>query len=101
MMLSLAKLPPTIVGTVMAAADPFNSTKGLFDGWSGKFKLVATAAFALVLIVTGIAYAMGGNELKHGAKKKWLDVLIAACIVFGAVSGVAWLQGFLSQNGWN
>lgn len=101
MMLGLTRLPLTVVGPVVAAADPFSSTKGLFDGWSGKFKLIATAAFALVLIVTGIAYAMGGNELKHGAKKKWLDVLIAACIVFGAVSGIAWLQGFLAQNGWS
>ena len=84
-----------------AAGDPFGSAKGLFDGLTGKFKLVATAVFVLVLVVTGIAYSFGGQELKTGSKKKWIDVGVAACIVFGAAAAILWLQGFLAQQGWS
>lgn len=90
-----------LASAFLAAGDPFGSAKGLFDGLAGKFKLVATAVFVLVLVVTGISYSFGGQELKSGSKKKWIDVGVGACIVFGAAAAILWLQGFLAQQGWS
>ncbi|NYA58474.1 hypothetical protein HZI56_05585 [Lactobacillus salivarius] len=95
------KLKLGTLSMFFAAGDPFGSAKGLFDGLTGKFKLVATAVFVLVLVVTGIAYSFGDQELKTGSKKKWIDVGLALCVVFGATAAVLWLQSFLAQQGWS
>lgn len=97
---SITKLPPAVIGPVIAATgDPFAASKSLFDSWAGKFKIVAGSIAILVLVVTGIAYALGGNDTKHGAKKKWIDVGFAVAIIFGATAIITWFIGFLQQNG--
>ena len=98
---SIAKLPPALVGPVIAAGDPFAASNTLFTQWAGKFKIVAGAIAILVLIVTGIGYAAGGNEMKHGAKKKWIDVGFATGVIFGASAIITWFIGFLQQNGFS
>lgn len=87
--------------TGLAVADPFTAAKGLFDGWAGKFRLVATGVFVLVLVISGIVYSAGGRELKGAAKKKMGDTIIGVIVVSGGAMFVAWLLAFVQQNGLN
>ena len=98
---SIAKLPPALVGPVIAAGDPFAASNTLFTQWAGKFKIVAASVAILVLAVTAIAYMFGGNEMKHGAKRKWIDVGFGTAVVFGATAFITWFVGFLQQNGFS
>lgn len=85
--------------TMYLAGDPFEATKALADSGVNKIRLIAAAIFVLVLAVTGLLYSFGGREMKATIKKKWVDVLIAAIVVFGATMFVTFLIQFVQQSG--
>ena len=97
-LLSRASMKATYL---LAAGDPFNSINKLTSDTIPKIQFIATGVFALVLVVTGLVYAVSGQELKSKIKKKWVDVGVGVLIVYGAVMGVTWLIQFAQSSGLN
>lgn len=83
----------------LLASDPFDSANKLFEGWSGKLRIVALGVLVFIIVATGLIYAMGSRELKAAMKKKWLDVVIAIILIFGGSMIVTWFVDFVKQQG--
>lgn len=85
--------------TFLAAGDPFQSTNTLANNGVQKVQLIATAIFALVVVVTGLAYSFGGRELKQAIRKKWVDILIAIVAVYGGTMIITFAVSFVQNGG--
>lgn len=94
---SLALFLAGVSTRIVYAADPFEKSKNLAQQGITKIQGIGIIIFALALVVTGLAYSLGGRDTKAAIKKHWLAIAISIIVVSTGPSIVEWFFNFVKS----
>lgn len=87
-----------LMGTLSStiyAADPFEKTNALGNQGITKVQGISIIIFGLAVVVTGLAYGIGGREVKAAIKKHWMSIAIGIVAVSAGPSIIEWATNFV------
>jgi hypothetical protein len=74
--------------------NPFDDASKASSDVTGKIQLAFVAIGILIVVISGVCYAVGGDDMKRKCKSRWGQIALACIVVFGA----AGLLGFVKDN---
>ena len=104
--LTLSLFLTGLLASPVYADDPFAKTQNLAQQGISKIQGIGIITFGLAIVATGLAYGLGGREMKAAIKKHWVAIAIGIIAVAAGPSIVEWGFNFVknyerSQNLWH
>lgn len=86
-----------LLASPVYADDPFAKTQNLAQQGISKVQGIGIITFGLAVVATGLAYGLGGREIKAAIKKHWVAIAIGIIAVAAGPSIVEWGFNFVKN----
>lgn len=94
-LLSLSLFLSGVLTNTAYADDPFAKTQNLAQQGISKIQGIGIITFGLAIVATGLAYGLGGREMKAAIKKHWVAIAIGIIAVAAGPSIIEWGFNFV------